>query len=103
MNRTFMALINTPLLLHLGACANSPSTAEQATSANCGAATMDNTARELYGNCISEDKEQIRLEDFKVTGSEQLYVYADATNGNGSKGWEFTWGAAKNRICVETR
>jgi len=90
------------LTLLLGACANSDSTAEQAAAqaASCPAPTMDNTAREVDGSCISGDKEQIRLEGVKVTGSERLYVYADATAGDGTKGWEFTFDAATNRIWV---
>jgi hypothetical protein len=88
------------LTLLLGACANAPSTAEQAAT-GCPAPTMDNTAREVDGSCISGDKEQIRLEGVKVTGTERLYVYADATAGDGTKGWEFTFDATTNRIWVK--
>lgn len=89
--------------LMAGACANSESTAEQAAAAaaNCGAPTMDNTSREVDAACIGGDKEQVRLEGLKVANGERLYVYFDATSGDGTKGWEFTFDGTTQRVWVK--
>jgi hypothetical protein len=62
---------------------------------------MDDTARKVDAACISGDKEQVCLEGVKVTGTQRLYVYFDATTGDGTKGCEFTFDAATNRVWVK--
>jgi hypothetical protein len=101
MKKIIFGLTSIALAMLLGACANSESTAEQAAAASCGTPTMDDTAREVDAACITGDKEQVRLEGVKVTGTQRLYVYFDATTGDGTKGWEFTFDAATNRIWVK--
>ena len=103
MKKIIFGLTSIALAMLLGACANSESTAEQAAAAaaSCGAPTMDNTAREVAAACTSGDKEQVRLEGLKVANGERLYVYFDATSGDGTKGWEFTFDGTTQRVWVK--
>jgi len=103
MRNTYITVGIASLSMLLGACANSDSTAQQAAAqaASCGAPTMDNTAREVDAACISGDKEQVRLEGLKVANGERLYIYFDATSGDGTKGWEFTFDGTTQRVWVK--
>ncbi len=103
MKRTISYLLIAGALF-LEACATQ-STAEQAAAAaataSCGSPTMDNTSREVESTCISGDKEHIRLEGVVVSGGQTLVVYADATDGGGTKGWEFTFHGNSGKIYVK--
>lgn len=105
MNRlNYFLLISAGAFL-LSACANGSSTAEQAAtnsaSASCGSSTMDGTSHEVASACISGDKEHIRLEGVAVSAGQTLIVYADATDGGGTKGWEFTFHGTSGKIYVK--
>lgn len=81
------SLIATAVILH-GACANSPSTAEQAAAAaaSCTGGVTLGSVQTLNSSCrVSSSEEHVRLEGVNVSGAGSIKVYfmANASRTNG--------------------
>ncbi len=90
------------LALHMVACANGPSTAEQAAAAaaSCGAPVVDGSVKTLDSSCrVSSEEEHLRLEGVSVSTGQTLTVWT-SSNSARDNAYRIEFNGTNGRITI---
>ncbi len=98
----FMRAASLALALHMVACANGPSTAEQAAAAaaSCGAPVVDGSVKTLDSSCrVSSEEEHLRLEGVSVSTGQTLTVWT-SSNSARDNAYRIEFNGTNGRITI---